>query len=78
MLKDIDPTSYKEIHFNNRKRVIRALEVYKLTNKPFSSFNSGDDFYNGPYDTRYYVINMDRTKLYDRINLHELYYDKND
>ncbi|MCI6691948.1 MULTISPECIES: tRNA (adenosine(37)-N6)-dimethylallyltransferase MiaA [unclassified Clostridium] len=69
MLKDIDPTSYKEIHFNNRKRVIRALEVYKLTNKPFSSFNSGDDFYNGPYDTRYYVINMDRTKLYDRINL---------
>lgn len=69
MLKDIDPTSYKEIHFNNRKRVIRALEVYKLTNKPFSSFNSGDDFYNGPYDARYYVINMDRTKLYDRINL---------
>ncbi|MGN0026741.1 MAG: tRNA (adenosine(37)-N6)-dimethylallyltransferase MiaA [Clostridium sp.] len=69
MLKDIDPTSYKEIHFNNRKRVIRALEVYKLTNKPFSSFNSGNDFYNGPYDARYYVINMDRTKLYDRINL---------
>ena len=69
MLKDIDPISYKEIHYNNRKRVIRALEVYKLTNKPFSSFNSGDDFYNCPYDVRYYVINMDRAKLYDRINL---------
>ena len=69
MLKDIDPTSYKEIHFNNRKRVIRALEVYKITNKPFSSFNSGEDFYNCPYDVRYYVINMDRAKLYDRINL---------
>ena len=69
MLKDIDPISYKEIHFNNRKRVIRALEVYKLTNKPFSSFNSGDDFYNGPYDVKYYVINMDRAKLYDKINL---------
>lgn len=69
MLRDIDPISYKEIHFNNRKRVIRALEVYKLTNKPFSSFNSGDDFYNGPYDVKYYVINMDRAKLYDRINL---------
>lgn len=69
MLKDIDPISYKEIHFNNRKRVIRALEVYKLTKKPFSSFNSGDNFYNGPYDVNYYVINMDRAKLYERINL---------
>lgn len=29
---------------NNRKRVIRALEVYKVTNKPFSSFNAGEDF----------------------------------
>lgn len=68
MLKEIDPISYKEIHFNNRKRVIRALEVYKLTKKPFSSFNAGDNFYNGPYDVKYYVINMDRTKLYSRIN----------
>lgn len=69
MLKEIDPISYRDIHFNNRKRVIRALEVYKLTSKPFSSFNSGDDFYNGPYDVKYYVLNMDRAKLYDRINL---------
>ena len=69
MLKDIDPISFKEIHYNNRKRVIRALEVYKLTKKPFSSFNSGNDFYNGPYDVKYYVLNMDREKLYERINL---------
>jgi tRNA dimethylallyltransferase len=69
MLKDIDPISYKEIHHNNRKRVIRALEVYKLTNKPFSSFNSGNEFYNGPYDVNYYVLNMNRKKLYERINL---------
>lgn len=69
MLKEIDPISYKEIHYNNRKRVIRALEVYKLTKKPFSSFNAGDEFYNGPYDVSYYVLNMNREKLYDRINL---------
>ena len=69
MLKDIDPISYKEIHYNNRKRVIRALEVYKLTKKPFSSFNAGEEFYNGPYDVSYYVLNMDREKLYNRINL---------
>lgn len=69
MLKEIDPVSYKEIHYNNRKRVIRALEVYKLTKKPFSSFNAGDEFYNGPYDVSYYVLNIDREKLYSRINL---------
>ena len=68
LLKDIDPISYKEIHANNRKRVIRALEVFKLTGKPFSSFNAGDDFYKSPYEVYYYVLTMDREKLYSRIN----------
>ena len=68
MLKDIDPISYNSIHPNNRKRVIRALEVYKVTNKPFSSFNAGDDFYKTKYDVHYYVLDMDRDKLYERIN----------
>lgn len=68
MLKDIDPSSYKNIHFNNRKRVIRALEVYKLTGSPFSSFNAGEAFYDGDYDVKYYVLTMDREKLYNRIN----------
>lgn len=69
MLLKIDPISYKEIHCNNRKRVIRALEVYKLTNKPFSSFNLGKDIYNGVYETKYYVLDMNRDDLYNRINL---------
>ena len=68
MLKEIDPVSYKEIHANNRKRVIRALEVYKLTKKPFSSFNAGEDFYKSDYDVYYYVLTMNRDKLYERIN----------
>ena len=69
MLKDIDEISYREIHANNRKRVIRALEVYKLTGKPFSSYNAGEDFYNSQYDIYYYVLTMDREKLYKRINM---------
>lgn len=69
MLKECDPISYNEIHPNNRKRVIRALEVFKLTNKPFSSYNAGEDFYNSDYDVYYYVLTMDREKLYDRINM---------
>lgn len=68
MLKEIDPISYTSIHPNNRKRVIRALEVYKVSGKPFSSYNIGMDLYEGRYDLYYYVLNMDRAKLYDRIN----------
>lgn len=68
MLKECDLRSYNEIHANNRKRVIRALEVFKLTGKPFSSFNAGDDFYNSNYDIYYYVLTMNREKLYERIN----------
>ena len=69
MLKEIDPISYNEIHANNRKRDIRALEVYKLTGNPFSSYNAGEDFYKSEYDVHYYVLTMDREKLYERINL---------
>ncbi|MDS0524525.1 tRNA (adenosine(37)-N6)-dimethylallyltransferase MiaA [Clostridium sp. SHJSY1] len=68
MLKEIDPISYKEIHYNNLKRVIRALEVYKLTGKAFSSYNSGEDFYNSNYDVKLYVLTMNRENLYERIN----------
>lgn len=69
MLKEVDKISAERIHFNNVKRVIRALEVYKTSGKPFSSFNAGDTLYDTPYDINYYVLTMDREKLYDRINL---------
>lgn len=68
MLKDIDIISYQNIHMNNRKRVIRALEVYKMTKKPFSSYNIGDDLYKSDFDIHYFVLTMDRQKLYNRIN----------
>ena len=68
MLKDIDIISYNNIHMNNRKRVIRALEVYKITKKPFSSYNIGEDLYKSDFDIHYFVLTMDREKLYDRIN----------
>ncbi|HHD2753140.1 TPA: tRNA (adenosine(37)-N6)-dimethylallyltransferase MiaA [Clostridium perfringens] len=68
MLRDIDLESYNSIHFNNRKRVIRALETYKLTGKPFSSFKAKNSIYETSYNIYYYVLNMDREKLYDRIN----------
>lgn len=69
LLKEVDPKAAEDIHFNNTKRVIRALEVYHLTGKPFSSYNLGNEIYTCPYDLHYYVLNMDRAKLYKRINL---------
>ncbi|MFH1175366.1 MAG: tRNA (adenosine(37)-N6)-dimethylallyltransferase MiaA, partial [bacterium] len=35
-LKNLDPETYKEIDLNNKRRLIRALEVCKITGKPFS------------------------------------------
>lgn len=68
MLEEVDPVSATNIHYNNVKRVIRALEVYHITGKPFSTYNIGPSKYHVPYDVYYYVITMDRQKLYDNIN----------
>lgn len=68
MLKEIDLESYERIHPNNVKRVIRALEVHKLTGKTFSSFEDKSNYYNIPYNINYYVLTMNRARLYDRIN----------
>ncbi len=69
LLKDIDWESYKNIHPNNLKRVIRALEVYRLTGKTISEFSKKDGIYDIPYNLYYFILNMNRGKLYNRINM---------
>ena len=39
-----------------------------MTGKPFSSHSSKEDYYKTDFDVHYFVLNMDRQKLYDRIN----------
>lgn len=68
LLKEIDPISYESIHPNNLKRVIRALEYYKQTGKPISQHNEEERKKESPYDLLFYVLNMDRSLLYERIN----------
>lgn len=68
LLKNIDMESFNRLYPNDLKRVIRALEVYKLTGKTISEFNEENDIYDIPYNVFYFVLNMDREKLYDRIN----------
>lgn len=68
MLRTVDPVSADAIHYNNRKRVIRAMEVFHLTGKAFSSFDMGSEIYKCPYQLYYYILNMPRNDLYARIN----------
>ncbi|MCI8509695.1 MAG: tRNA (adenosine(37)-N6)-dimethylallyltransferase MiaA [Lachnospiraceae bacterium] len=66
-LREIDPVSYKEIHENNIKRVIRALEFYHDTGYPISKHNTEQKKKESPYQFVYFVLNDDRTLLYERI-----------
>jgi tRNA dimethylallyltransferase len=67
-LRKIDPKSAVEIHPNNVKRVIRALEVYKLTGKPISEQKEESRKIPPPYDYRIFGLEIDRETLYRRID----------
>ncbi|WP_416150868.1 tRNA (adenosine(37)-N6)-dimethylallyltransferase MiaA [Salipaludibacillus sp. HK11] len=66
-LKLIDPKSFQQLHPNNRRRVIRALEVYHLTGK--SVTEESHQAQRSIYDAKVIGLTMDRDVLYDRINL---------
>lgn len=67
-LKKIDPASAEIIHANNVKRVIRALEYYKLTGQKISEHNEEQRQNESPYDFSYFVLNDHRELLYARID----------
>lgn len=71
-LQDVDPVSAARLHPNDAKRLIRALEVYKLTGKPIGEL--GGDFSNTAnapiaYAPRMVGLTMPREQLYARIDL---------
>lgn len=68
-LREVDPVSAEKIHANNVKRVIRALEFYKLTGKPISEHNEAEQQKESPYNFAYFVLTDDRENLYKRIDL---------
>lgn len=68
LLKDIDTPSYENIHPNNVKRVIRALEYYQVMGRPISEHNEEERNKQSPYDFLFYVLTMNRDLLYERIN----------
>lgn len=66
-LEKIDPEYYQTADVNNPQRVIRALEVFYSSGKPFSSFRTGIKRKRA-FKIVLIGLNMDREKLYDRIN----------
>lgn len=68
MLEKVDPKSAKEIHANNVKRVIRALEFYHQNHTPISSHNQEQKEHTSPYNLVYFVLNAPRELLYERID----------
>lgn len=67
-LLELDPKAAENIHKNNKKRVVRALELYYAgSSKTQQNINSRKT--QSPYESLYFFINYcDRQKLYDRIN----------
>lgn len=67
MLKKVDEKSAKAIHFNNVKKVIRALEYYHQTGEKISEHNETERAKESPYNFAYFVLDCAREKLYKRI-----------
>ena len=68
-LREIDPKSAEEIHPNNVKRVIRALEIYKTSGRTKSELDTEIREFEIPYDViQIGICFEDREALYKRIN----------
>ena len=66
ILCSIDEKSAKELHPNDTKRVIRAIEIFELTGKKKSEIINDE---NSIYDYMMIFLNTDRKTLYDRIDM---------
>jgi tRNA dimethylallyltransferase len=68
LLKEVDPQACDTIHINNTKRVIRAIEYFRLTGEKMSEHNKAEKQRQPVYDCKFFVLNMDRDRLYERID----------
>jgi len=66
-LKAADPEYYHQVDLNNPQRVIRALEVFESTGKPYSSFRS-KKVNARPFIVVKFGLTLPREVLYQRIN----------
>ena len=65
----IDPEAMKKISKNDKKRIFRVLEIYNATGKTKTEQEIESRKKENPYNFKVFGINMEREKLYERINL---------
>ncbi len=63
-----DPGAAEKIHPNDGFRIVRALEVFETTGTPISLRQKDHDFKEERYQSLTFGLNMNRERLYDRIN----------
>lgn len=67
-LREVDPDYAQKMDGLNTQRIVRALDVWMQTGRPFSSFHSDDNTITVPDDMIVFGLKRDRQKLYERIN----------
>ncbi len=67
-LQAIDPAAASRIHVNDRKRLVRALEVYEITGRPISSFQTDWESGKARHEATWIGLAWDREALNRRIN----------
>ena len=69
-LRQIDPISAEALHYNNVRRVIRALEIYDATGKTKSYFDALTKAENNEITVNHVTLDFhERANLYNRVDL---------
>ncbi len=68
ILYEIDPESANRLHINDIKRMIRAIEFYRVTGTTITEHNKQNNMNEKRYDFKFYVLSCDRPVLYERID----------
>ncbi len=67
-LVELDPEAAKAIHSNDRRRIIRALEVFYSLNEPITEAKKKRHGIWNEYNVLLYGLSIERKLLYQRIN----------
>ena len=67
-LQAVDPEYAAQRHPNDAKRIVRALEVYQISGRPYSSFHTTDGIRRDDYRTLLLGLRWDKELLHKRIN----------
>ena len=68
-LKSFDTERAEKLHANDKKRIIRAIEIYKITGKTITQHDMETKSQTHRYNARKIALNFsDRSKLYERID----------